>query len=338
MPTAAELTGIAGRRGQPADADTRAGQPRHAGPGGAAAVQRPLSRDGHQRGRRLQPLEGPGRDALARRRHPRPLGHLLLPARRRRAARSGPPRTSPTLQRARSTTRRSSRKGARSFAAATATSIPIPRSSYRRKTTSNCAGCASPTVPATRRTIEVTSYAEVVLAPRRRRRPASGVQQSLRADRDRRGAPGHPVHAPAALPRRAGALDVSPDGRARRGRSASFPTRPTARASSAAAAASPRPGRWTPPGRCPAARARCSTRWWPSAAGSPSSRSSRSAWTWSTASATAATRRWAWSRNTRIGAWPTASSSWPGPTPRWCCARSTPARRMRSSTRAWPTR
>ena len=70
-----------GRRGQPADADTRARQSRHAGPGSAAAVQRPLSRHGHQRRRRLQPLEGSRRDALARRRHPRPLGHLLLPAR-----------------------------------------------------------------------------------------------------------------------------------------------------------------------------------------------------------------------------------------------------------------
>ena len=65
----------------------------------------------------------------------------------------------------RTATRRSSRRGAPNFAAATTGSRPIPRSRSRRKTTSSCAGCASPTAPASRRTIEMTSYAEVVLAP-----------------------------------------------------------------------------------------------------------------------------------------------------------------------------
>ena len=51
-----------------------------------------------------------------------------------------------------------------SFAAATSTMIRIPRSLSRRKMTSNCAGSASPTRSRTRRTIDVTSYAEVVLA------------------------------------------------------------------------------------------------------------------------------------------------------------------------------
>ena len=50
-----------------------------------------------------------------------------------------------------------------------------------------------------------------------RGRAASGVLQSLRADRDRRAAAGDPVHAPAPLARRAAAVDVSPDGRPRRG-------------------------------------------------------------------------------------------------------------------------
>ena len=50
---------------------------------GAAALQRPLPRDGHERGRRLQPLEGPRGHALARGRDLRQLGQLLLPARRR---------------------------------------------------------------------------------------------------------------------------------------------------------------------------------------------------------------------------------------------------------------
>ena len=143
----AELTGIQAGAGSPEIADSRARQPRHADPGGAAAVQRPLPRHGHQRGRRLQPLEGPRRHALARRRHPRPLGHVLLPARRGQR-RDLVHRAPADVASARSTTRRSSRKGARSFAAATAISIPIPRSPCRRKTTSSCAGCASPTAPA----------------------------------------------------------------------------------------------------------------------------------------------------------------------------------------------
>ena len=66
--------------------------------GSAAAVQRPLPRDGHQRGRRLQPLEGPGRHALARGRHARQLGHVLLPARRWRAATFWSTAYQPTLE------------------------------------------------------------------------------------------------------------------------------------------------------------------------------------------------------------------------------------------------
>ena len=83
-----------------ADADARAHHPGHADPGGAAAVERPLPRHGHERGRRLQPLEGSRRHALARGRHLRPLGQLLLPARRRRAASSGRAAHQPTLKRA----------------------------------------------------------------------------------------------------------------------------------------------------------------------------------------------------------------------------------------------
>ena len=50
----------------------------HALPRGASAVEWPISRDDKQRGGRLQPLEGPRRDALARGRHPRQLRHLPL--------------------------------------------------------------------------------------------------------------------------------------------------------------------------------------------------------------------------------------------------------------------
>ena len=57
-------------------------------PGGAgsrspSALQRPVPRGDHQRGRRIQPLARSGRDALARRRHARLLGNVLLPARSR---------------------------------------------------------------------------------------------------------------------------------------------------------------------------------------------------------------------------------------------------------------
>ena len=87
----------AGRR---RDAGARLHAPRHAGARSAAAVERPLSRDGHQRGRRLQPLAGPRGHPLARGRDARQLGHVLLPPRRRRAASSGRPRTSRRCKRA----------------------------------------------------------------------------------------------------------------------------------------------------------------------------------------------------------------------------------------------
>ena len=56
---------------------------RHAGdadPGSATPVERPLPRDGYERGRRLQPLEGYRGDALARRPHLRQLGHVRVSA------------------------------------------------------------------------------------------------------------------------------------------------------------------------------------------------------------------------------------------------------------------
>ena len=134
--------------------------------------------------------------------HLRPLGHVLLPARRRRAARSGRPPSS-RRWRAPRATRRSSPSSASSSAAATRTSTRTPRSSSRPRTTSSCAACASPTAAARARTIEVTSYAEVVLAPAAADALHPGVQQPVRADRDRARAPGDPVHAPAALARRA---------------------------------------------------------------------------------------------------------------------------------------
>ena len=105
----------------------------------------------------------------------------------------------PTLKQRGQLTRRSSRGRAPSFAAATTTIethteivvSPEDDIELRRVRITNRSR--------TRRTIEVTSYAEVVLAAARRRRAASGLQQSVRADRDRARPPGDPVHPPAAL-------------------------------------------------------------------------------------------------------------------------------------------
>ncbi len=63
-----------------------------------------------------------------------------------------------------------------------------------------------------RRAIDVTSYAEIVLASACRRRAASGIQQSFRSDRNRSPATGDSRHAPAPLCRRLCAMDVSFNG------------------------------------------------------------------------------------------------------------------------------
>mgnify|MGYP003693885243 CR=1 FL=1 len=69
----------------PVDAETpvrRFQQPSHADSGSAVVVERPIPRDDHERGRWVQPLEGPRRHTLARRQYLRQLGHVLLHPRR----------------------------------------------------------------------------------------------------------------------------------------------------------------------------------------------------------------------------------------------------------------
>ena len=230
-------------------------------------------------------------------------------------------------------------EAAPSSAAATRASTRTPRSSSRPRTTSSCAACASPTAAACAARIEVTSYAEVVLAPADRRRAASGVQQPVRADRDR-------CSDPQAIlctrrprsPEDADAVDVPPAGGARRRSGAGCRTRPTARASSAAATALARAaGAARRRGRCrtragsvldPIVAIRCVITLEPDQTASS---------TWSPASPTTATPASRWSRSTRTAASPIACSSWPGRTARWCCASSTRARPMRSCTRASPS-
>ena len=168
-----------------------------------------------QRRRRLQPLARPGGHALARGRHARPLGQLLLPARRRQ--RRVLVDRAPADARARPTaTRRSSPTRGPSSAAATTASTRTPRSRSRPRTTSSCAALRITNRAREPRTIELTSYAEVVLAPAsptRCTRPSATcscrpsscrAQQAILCTRRPRCA------------RRDAAVDVAPDGGARR--------------------------------------------------------------------------------------------------------------------------
>ncbi len=90
------------------------------------------------------PLEGSRRHPLARGQHLRQLGHVLLHPRHgeRGLLVDG---ASADASSARRTTRRYSPKHARNFAVATRISNRMSKSSFRRKTTSSCGGCASRT-------------------------------------------------------------------------------------------------------------------------------------------------------------------------------------------------
>ena len=184
--------------------------PSGAGPGSPSAFQRPLPRGGHQRGRRLQPLARPGRHALARRRHARLLGIVLLSARpgqrhssgRRRGSRRSGPRNGyeAIFTQGRAEFRR------RDERIDTHTEISVSPEDdieLRRITITNRSD--------TPRTIEVTSYAEVVLAPPGPRPGSSRVQQPVRADGTGAQSAGDHLHAPAAVGRGAAAVAGAPD-------------------------------------------------------------------------------------------------------------------------------
>jgi hypothetical protein len=133
--------------------------------------------------------------------------------RTRTAATSGRPPTTPP-SRAGRTTKRSSPRGAPSFAAATTTSRRTPRSWSRPRTTSSSAACASPTRRArgARRRHELCGSGARAA---RRRCVAPGVLEPVHADRVRGRATGDPLHTSPALARRGGALDVPHDDGAR---------------------------------------------------------------------------------------------------------------------------
>ena len=182
--TSPKSSDVAPRRRRSGGAGARASPPRHAVARSAAAVQRPLSRDDHQRRRRLQPLERPGGHALARRRHLRQLGHLLLPPRRCdsgefwSAALSADAASRPTA------TRRSSRRRAPSSAAATTASTRTPRSPSRPKTTSSCGASRITNRSRVAQDDRSDQLRRGGAGPGGRRRAASRVQQPVRADRD----------------------------------------------------------------------------------------------------------------------------------------------------------
>ena len=244
----AELSAIRGISGGARSAGARLRASRHADAGSAAAVERPLPRHGHQRGRRQQPLEGPRRHPLARGQHVRQLGHVLLHPRRgeRRVLVDRAPAdaaSAPTHYEAIFTEARAEfRRRDNDFETHTEIVVsPEDDIELRRLRITNRSR--------TRRTIDVTSYAEVVLAP-----PAADALHPAFSNlfvqtEIVRAAAGDPVHAPAPLARRAAAVDVPSDGRPRAGVARTSPTRPTAWRSSAAAARSPPRRRWLEPGR-----------------------------------------------------------------------------------------
>ena len=159
-------------------------------------------------------------------------------------------------------------QAAPSSAAATTGSTRTRKSASRPRTTSSCGGSRSPTDPSSPRTIEVTSYAEVVLAlPGQDLAHPAFSNLFVQTELVPRPA-GDPLHAPAAVGRGEAAVDDAPDDRpghdGRRGVVRNRPDeihRPR-----------PNPGRsrwpWTGRRRSPTARARCSIPWSASATSS----------------------------------------------------------------------
>ena len=286
-------------------------------------------------GRRLQPLEGPRGDALARGRHLRQLGNVSATSATCRAASSGRPRTSRRSS-VRRSTRRSSRRRGWSFAAAITISIPIRKSPFPPRTTSRFAGSASSTAPgrAGRSSSRATPKSSWPRPPPTRctrhsatssSRPRSFAQrQAILCTRRPRSADEpapwmfHLMVVRGAQ-RRGGFLRDRPHAVSRPGQH---------RRRSAGDA------RHRGPVGQPGIRPRSDRR--DPAPDHARARTRRRPSTWSPASGKPGTSAWASSRSTRTGASPIASSSWRGPTARCCCSRSTPPRPTRSSTAASP--
>ena len=194
--SAADVRDLVAARGAPVHLAPRR-DPAH-----APALERPLRGDGDGRGIRLQPLAGTRRHALARGRDARSVGQLPVPARRARAARSGRPATSRAAPRP-TATRSSTPRTTPSSAAATVRSPPARASSSPPRTTPRSAGCRSRTSGRASREIELTSYAEIALAPQAADVAHPAFQNLFVRDRVRPRARRPPRDPPAAVARRA---------------------------------------------------------------------------------------------------------------------------------------
>ena len=226
--------------------------PRHAGARSAPAVQRPLPRHGHRAGggySRWNDL------AVTRWREDptsRPLGHVLLhprPSRRGRllVRRAHQPTRPPPAITKRSSRRRAPSSGDATSDLETHTEIAVSPEDdleMRRIRMTNRVGLAA--------RIEVTELRRGRAGAARDGRAAPGVQQPVRADGDPARSTGHPVHAPPALAQEQPPWMFHLAAVQRRPIRWTCPTRPTAGASSAAAARSRRRARWTYRGACPA--------------------------------------------------------------------------------------
>ena len=213
-------TPAADARTAPADSGERDAivqRPRHAQAGGAAAVERAVSPRRHQRGRRLQPVEGPGPHPLARGRDVGQLGDVLLPPRRRHGSVlvDGVSAHAPA--------RRSIRDGLLGGPRRVPEPDQPDRELHRNRRVARGRRGAAPAAPDQLRPHAQDDRGhELRRGGARhpgRRRAAPGVQQSLRPDGNRRGPARDPLHEAPALARRGVALDVPPHGGAwRRGR------------------------------------------------------------------------------------------------------------------------
>ena len=165
FPHAAEASATRTASAEETGTHARLHRPERRGAGSPSALQRPLPRRRHQRRRRLQPLARSGRHALARGCHARLLGHASAICATWTAARFWSTAWQPTLKPA---------KTLRSDLHAGPGRVP-PHATTRSKRTREISVSPEDDIELRRitltnrsespRTIEVTSYAEVVLAP-----------------------------------------------------------------------------------------------------------------------------------------------------------------------------
>jgi cyclic beta-1,2-glucan synthetase len=314
--------------------------PRHAHARGAAAVERRYHVMLTQSGGGYSRCKDLAADALARGRHHRPLGQLLLPARHGQQG--------AVVHRAPADAHRVGALPGDLHRWPGRVPAPRPRhrDPHRDRGLARGQHRAAPAAHQEHQPPHAPHRGHQLqrdrAGQRRRRCPASGLQQAVRADRDRARAGRGAVQPPPARVQRGlavgmfqllavhGARGSTPGeishetDRARfigRGGSLEQPLalRDTGPLSNSAGSV------LDPGGRQPLR-------------GGAGARSERLRRPWCWAWPTRASSAWAWPRNTATGAWRSASSNWPGRTARWCSASSTSPRPKRSCSRAWPAR